>query len=85
MDDMIPADKITFSVRARAEVKPACFGIGEVDFRRFRECCSEGSKAYADVVNVMREWIVSGFCEQCQISVFGRKSQQPVDMMGGVQ
>lgn len=82
MEGMIPESEITDEIKGHAEIKPPCFGVGEVDFRRFRECCSEGAQGDEDVVNCMQEWVLSGFCEQCQISIFGRKNQQHF-MSGG--
>lgn len=76
MDDMVPPGNTSEYVAAQAEVKPPCFGMQEVDFRRFRECCSEGVFGDEEAVHCMREWVASGLCEQCQISILGRKSQQ---------
>ena len=66
-DLMIPEAEWSENLRHIAQLRPACFGSGAVDFAAMHI----GARSDEERALYFREWLVSGFCAACQKEIFG--------------
>ena len=77
-DPLCPEDQLPDWIQAIVHMRPCCSGDNTCDLTRFGEGLEVDDKDDKQLIVRLKEWVVSGMCERCQIVCHERKD-------GGVQ